>query len=106
MEPFLKYRLINEQKCFIRFKTCTNASGFKPDKTRLTSLSNVFKNNAITCSNSNYLKQISTCIVRKILISILYIKNTNKHDYFYIKNTNQTDSVLPVLNVHARDLFF
>ena len=39
----------------------------------------------------------------KILIGILYIKNTNKDDHFYIKNTNKTDSVLPVLKVYARE---
>ena len=32
----------------------------------------------------------------KILIRILYTKNTYRDDHFYIKNTNQTDSVLPV----------
>ena len=43
-------------------------------------------------NHSNYLKQISTLYCStycsKILISILYIKNTNKDDHFYIKNTN------------------
>ena len=38
----------------------------------------------------------------KILISILYIKNTNKDDHFCIKNNNWTDSVLP-LKVYARE---
>ena len=46
--------------------------------------------------------------LKKTLISILYIKNTKKHDHlihFYIKNANKTDSVLLVLKVYARDLF-
>ena len=32
------------------------------------------------------------------LISILYIKNTNKHDNFYIKNTNKHDDFYNIRN--------
>ena len=40
----------------------------------------------------------------KILISILYIKDTNKDDHFYIKNANWTDSVLITgFKVYARE---
>ena len=38
------YCLINEQECFIRFKTRGDSQVFIPDKTRTASLLNGFKN--------------------------------------------------------------
>ena len=44
-------------------------------------------------------------INRKIplILILIYVKSTNKQDHFYIKNANKTDSVLLVLEVHARE---
>jgi len=54
------------------------------------------KNIQLYCTPKHSTRYMWYSTVRNILINILYLKNTNKHDHFYIKNINYSDSVLPV----------